>query len=100
MRVIRSTDGDRVNVRRFFVEHLAKVFVSPGFGMSSECSCRSFVVNVAQRNIVRAEFADRGDVPATHSARADAGDLKLLTGSHISGTSQHMSRNERETEYC
>jgi hypothetical protein len=96
--VVGCADRDRVNVPRFFVEHLAKIFVSPRLWMRIECPCRPGLVDIAQRHVIRTEFSDRRDVPASHATATNASDVEPLAWRCLPLPAKNMSRDNGEAE--
>ena len=92
VRVVRRTDDDRVDLAVQLVEHRAKVAIPLGLGKLLERFCRTLVIDVGQSNDVFALHSVDARRPAT--SHADPGDIDLVAGCRLSGTAEHVGRNE------
>jgi len=96
--MVRSANGNRIDVLGLLVEHFAEVFVALRVRMRVERSRAPLIVNIAERDVIPAELRDRGNVAASHPSAADTCHVDLLAGREESGPAQHMPRNNREGE--
>jgi hypothetical protein len=94
VRMIRSGNYYCVDIFVFLIQHPSEVTVLPGLGIPLECPCRVPEIHIAQGDdILTADFSD---VTGPTTANADTGYIELLARCRITGTSQHMTGNNRK----
>jgi hypothetical protein len=88
MEVVRRTYDDGVE-RLFRIEHFAEVAITPGLRAFCDCCVGAFIIDVTQRDDILALHAF--EIFKSPAARADEGDIELVTGPEFSSGS--LQRN-------
>ena len=98
MPVIRRGDDQSIEVLLLLVEHLPEVFVDSGSGIEFERRRGELVVEVAKGDDLLVLAA--GHIVLAHAADAHAGDPKLVAGSPVARSSEHVARNHERRQAC